>query len=98
MSSIADLWDALRGTGLETLSPALLHHGVTSLSQLVLKADDLHAAGLLRWQAGAVLAADQPYLDTTCDLPQRALGKRANLQAALEASKPNQTEEGPSSS
>ena len=47
MSSIAELWDALRRAGLETLAPDLVRHGVASLGQLVLQAESLHAAGLL---------------------------------------------------
>ena len=98
MSNIAELWDALRSAGLEAIAPTLVRHGVTSTGDLILRFEELHTAGLLRWQMEAVLAASsqtagsgtseaQP---TRRDLPQRAGGKRANLQAALEAALPNQ--------
>ena len=99
MSSIGELWDSLRRAGLEELAPQLVRHGITSLNQLVLRADELHASGLLRWQIEAILAASTPpaagpeedrTADTRPDLPTRNVGKRANLQAALEAAQPNQ--------
>ena len=99
MPSLGELWDSLRRAGLEELAPQLIRHGVTSLNQLVLRADDLHASGLLRWQLEAILAAATPLaagpeegnaVGSRQDLPARGTGKRANLQAALEAAQPNQ--------
>lgn len=99
MSGIGELWDSLRRAGLEELAPQLVRHGITSLNQLVLQAEDLRSSGLLRWQIEAILAA-APSLtagseegappDHRPDLPSRQTGKRANLQAALEAATPNQ--------
>ena len=99
MSSLGELWDSLRRAGLEELAPQLVRHGITILNQLVLRAEDLHSAGLLRWQLEAILAASasltagseeatQP--DHRPDLPSRQTSKRANLEAALEAATPNQ--------
>lgn len=99
MSSLGELWDSLRRAGLESLAPSLVRHGVTSVNQLVLRFDELHEAGLLRWQLEAVMASskstaaglvDEGAACDRADLPVRAMGKRANLQAALEAALPNQ--------
>ena len=98
MSNIAELWDALRSAGLEAIAPTLVRHGVTSIGDLILRFEELHTAGLLRWQMEAVLAASSQTAGSGTgeeqpkrrDLPQRIGGKRANLQAALEAALPNQ--------
>ena len=99
MSSLGELWDSLRRAGLEELAPQLVRHGITSLNQLVLRAEELHSSGLLRWQLEAILAAAASLTagseeatppDHRPDLPSRQTGKRANLQAALEAATPNQ--------
>eukprot|EP00435_Cladocopium_sp_Y103_P022742 s257_g5.t1 len=99
MTDLEDLWSALRSSGLEVVAPTLIRNGVTSLNLVALKADTLHEAGLSKWQIEAVLAAaSQPNKDSVAtpedpsrrDLPVRQPGKRANLQAALEAAQPNQ--------
>jgi len=99
MSNIGELWDALRRASLERLAPDLIRHGVVSINQLVLQYDTLHGAGVPHWQLEAILAASEspaagpvtsPGQAHRDDLPVRNMGKRACLQAALEAALPNQ--------
>ena len=99
MPNLAELWDALRRAGLERLAPDLIRHGVINLNQLVLRYDTLHGAGMPHWQLETILASSgnpaagpaTPQGDSSRnDLPVRHMGKRANLQAALEAAMPNQ--------
>ena len=94
MSNIGELWDALRRASLERLAPDLIRHGVVSINQLVLQYDTLHGAGVPHWQLEAILAASEspaagpvtsPGQAHRDDLPVRNMGKRACLQAALEA-------------
>jgi hypothetical protein len=99
MSNLGEVWEALRGAGLEHLAPSLVRHGVVSLNQLVLRYDELHASGLTHWQLESILAAahppaagpgDESQDGARVDLPVRQMGKRASIQAALEAARPNQ--------
>ena len=99
MSNLGEVWEALRGAGLEHLAPSLVRHGVVSLNQLVLRHDELHASGLTHWQLESILAAahppaagpgDESQDGARVDLPVRQMGKRASIQAALEAARPNQ--------
>ena len=98
MSNLEELWGALRGAGLEELAPTLIRHGVVSLNMLVVKHEALHSAGLRNWQIEAIMAAGgtptagsaASHTETSRgDLPTRHMGKRANMQAALEAALPN---------
>lgn len=57
MSSFGELWDSLRRVGLEALAPNLVRHSVTSINQLVLRAENLHEAGLLCWELEAILVS-----------------------------------------
>ena len=99
MSNLGELWDSLRRAGLEQLAPDLVRHGIVSLNQLVLRYDALHEAGMPHWQLEAILASSgtpaagpgaTPDTTNRIDLPVRRMGKRACLQAALEAALPNQ--------
>ena len=99
MANLEELWGALRGAGLEELAPTLIRNGVVSLNMLTLKHEELHSAGMTNWQIEAILAAggsstagSESLSPTTnrVDLPVRNMGKRANMQAALEAAQPNQ--------
>ena len=99
MSNLGEVWEALRGAGLEHLAPSLVRHGVVSLNQLALRYDELHASGLTHWQLESILAAahppaagpgDESQDGARIDLPVRHMGKRASIQAALEAARPNQ--------
>eukprot|EP00435_Cladocopium_sp_Y103_P016304 s2457_g4.t1 len=99
MSSLEELWTVLRRAGLEETAPLLIRHGTTSVNQVLLNTDTLLAAGLPQWQLEVILAAgaettagssEQPEEMSRDDLPVRRFGKRANLQAALEAAQPNQ--------
>ena len=94
MSNLGELWDSLRRAGLEQLAPDLVRHGIVSLNQLVLRYDALHEAGMPHWQLEAILASSgtpaagpgaTPDTTNRIDLPVRRMGKRACLQAALEA-------------
>ena len=97
MTSLEELWTALRRAGQETIAPTLVRNGVRSLNQLALSFDTLTAAGLKRWQLEAVLASvdGQSSQEATAssarrgDLPNPVQGKRANIQAAMEAAQPN---------
>ena len=51
---------SIRRAGLESLAPSLIRHGVVSLSQLVLRYDELQAAGLTHWQLEAILTSSNP--------------------------------------
>ena len=97
MSSLEQLWVTLRRAGAEETAPLLIANGAHSVSQLVLTRDQLQTAGLKSWQFEAILAASNdlgaPAVvapTTRGDLPGTVAGKRANLQAALDAALPNQ--------
>ena len=96
MSSTGEFWDALRGSHQSDLAPVLTAHGVTNLSTLRRRCSELQGAGIPQWKLECVLAfnARPPEgrslrLDRA-DLPRAWQGKRANLQAALDAALPNQ--------
>ena len=97
MSSLEDLWSALRRAGQETLAPSLISNGVRSINQMALSFDVLVAAGVKRWQLEAVLASDENHRRGTDrerspkrpDLPLPVQGRRANIQAAMDAAHPN---------
>ena len=98
MASLEELWVSLRRAGQESLAPLLIRHGVTSTNQLALAFDRLLQAGAHQWQLEAVLASapDGVAGDAAAshssrrDLPSPVVGKRASIQAALEAARPNQ--------
>eukprot|EP00438_Fugacium_kawagutii_P028952 Skav210513 [mRNA] locus=scaffold3045:15362:17098:+ [translate_table: standard] len=94
MAKLEELWQALRDAGLETLAPQLLQHGVRCRADLQLRADDLLAAGIRKWQLELLLAGPQlavtPSRPARRDLPQPYSGRRASLQAALAAGRPNE--------
>ena len=99
MSSLADLWSALRKAGVESVAPLLVRNGTVSVNQVALHSEALLLAGVRQWQIEAILAASEidqvgraPIGEpsTRPDVPGSVLGKRANLQAALDAAAPNQ--------
>ena len=99
MANLEELWGALRGAGLEELAPSLIRHGVVSLNILSSKYEELRSAGVHGWQIEAILASGgtptagsevNPQNADRGDLPVRNMGKRASMQAALEAAQPNQ--------
>ena len=83
MTAIAELWDTLRSCQQGDLAPVLISHGVTTISALRRRVEDLQAAGIPQWKLECILAAK-------ADLPRVWQGKRASLQAALDAAQPNQ--------
>lgn len=56
MSSLDELWKALRAAGFEALAPLCVRHGIRSLSDLPLQADALLAAGVPQWQLEQLIA------------------------------------------
>ena len=98
MASLEELWAALRRSGQESLAPVLISHGVRSPNQLALAFDRLLQAGVRQWQLEAVLATSPDSLSAAGesgkpsrrDLPSPVVGKRASIQAAMEAAQPNQ--------
>ena len=96
MTAIAELWDTLRSCQQGDLAPVLIAHGITSISALRRRVDDLQAAGIPQWKLECILAmkADPVGGRRTdpgrADLPRAWQGKRASLQSALNAAQPNQ--------
>lgn len=100
MSSLNELWETLRKAGLQETAPLLVQHGIRSINQLALSYEPLAAAGLRRWQFEAILATSSQSAEASVegstgfqsrgDVPGIVVGKRANIQAALEAAAPNQ--------
>ena len=93
MSSLGELWDSLCRVGLEALAPNLVRHSVTSINQLVLKAEELHKAGLLCWQLVEAILASASSLAAgpAEEQPEPSRPSEINGQpAGLEAAKPNQ--------
>ena len=95
-SAIAELWDALRKCGLEHVAPTLVSNHTTSINALVTNFDKLLQSGIRRWQLEAILAVSSQQAETPeppstrHDTPINQTGKRASIQAALEAALPNQ--------
>ena len=84
MSSLGELWDSLCRVGLEALAPNLVRHSVTSINQLVLKAEELHEAGLLCWQLVEAILASASSLSCqrkSSPSPHVPVRSMANLQA-----------------
>ena len=96
MSSTGEFWDALRGSHQSDLAPVLIAHGITNLSTMRRRCTDLQEAGIPQWKLECVLAFKAkssnggPHRVDRADLPRAWQGKRANLQAALDAALPNQ--------
>ena len=93
---IAELWQALRASGLECLAPTLVQLRVRSLDDVTCRVTDLSDAGVLQWQIEAIIAArgkeEHPQVETSAgrsDHPTPFAGRRASLAAALEAAQPN---------
>ena len=93
---IAELWQALRASGLECLAPTLVQLRVRSLDDVTCRVTELSDAGVLQWQIEAIIAArgkEEPQrLETSAgrsDHPVPFAGRRASLAAALEAAQPN---------
>ena len=93
---IAELWQALRVSGLESLAPTLVQLRVRSLDDVTCRVTELSDAGVLQWQIEAIIAArgkEEPQrLETSAgrsDHPVPFAGRRASLAAALEAAQPN---------
>ena len=93
---IAELWQALRASGLECLAPTLVQLRVRSLDDVTCRVTELSDAGVLQWQIEAIIAArgkeDCQHLETSAgrsDHPTPFAGRRASLAAALEAAQPN---------
>ena len=96
MSSLEELWKALRSSGLESLAPTLVQKGVLSVNQLAQRAAELVDAGLKQWQLEAVLAsasqregASEAPTERRRDLPVHAHGRRASFLQAMQAAEPN---------
>lgn len=90
-----ELWNAIRRSHQEPLAPLILSHGIRSLSDFAVRAEELLQSGVAQWNIEAVLAAgavSQPTIPAPAraDLPAPFHGKRASLVSALEAAKPNQ--------
>jgi hypothetical protein len=84
MSSLGELWDSLRRVGLEALAPNLVRHSVTSINQQVLRAEELHEAGLLCWPSKPfwfLLLRWQLAQRKSSPSPQVPVRSMANLQA-----------------
>ena len=100
MSSLAELWEALRSSGFESLAPALVQHGVLSVNQVALRFSDLTAAGFKSWQLESVLSATHQ-LAGDAPAPSRArrdlralvVGRRASFMVALHAAELNSRQE-----
>ena len=93
---IAELWQALRASGLEYLAPTLVQLRVRSLDDVTCRVTELSDAGVLQWQIEAIIAArgqeEHQRLETSAgrsDHPTPFAGRRASLAAALEAAQPN---------
>ena len=93
---IAELWQALRASGLECLAPTLVQLRVRSLDDVTCRVTELSDAGVLQWQIEAIIAArgkeEHQRLETSAgrsDHPTPFAGRRASLAAALEAAQPN---------
>ena len=96
MPALGELWDALRGSRQTDLAPELISHGVTTLASLRCRVEELTQLGIPQWKIECILSfssdpvGDRGQRPDRADLPRAWQGKRANLQAALDAAQPNQ--------
>ena len=91
-SPLAALWQLLRDTRQQELAPILLRHGVRCREDIQSKAAELADSGIAPWRLELLtvssVAEDQPPRPRW-DIPVVRPGKRASLQAALNAAQPN---------
>ncbi len=89
------LWEVLRQTGLTSLAPVLVKHGVLTIPQIKTEASNLLAHGLQQWQLESIITFRTEETQVTPDIPGRPdfpvrySGKRANIAQAMEAGHPN---------
>ena len=91
-SGLAEVWNLLRETGQHDLAPCLIRHGIRSREDIASHAADLAADGVDPWRIELLTSVGQPVeasQRTRWDIPVVRTGKRASLQAALDAALPN---------
>ena len=89
MSSLEELWDTLRPTGLECLAPCLVQRH----PQCQPDGAALPDCGIKSWQIGSLFPAGGSYRPSgpggRADLPVAAPSRRASFAVALQAADPN---------